>query len=163
MSSFVEPPSFVESHLSHYHLNPDNHLLMLHPSFHTKILISPINFSGDPHISIFPIPASRTQIDASESLNFPDSMETLVGSINGLVSSFRPPLRPTNVIIWTPTTRRSKNILVPRIDIKYVCRILVGFGFSFVVNDDKIVCIYELGLGLQTEPCLRFGVPSSKF
>lgn len=160
MSSFVEPPSVVESHLSRYHLNPDNHLLVLHPSFHTKILISPISFSGDVHISIFPIPASGTQIDASESLNFGDSMETLVGSINGLVCSFRPPLRPTNAIIWNPTTQ---NILVPRIDIKYVYRILVGFGFSFVVNDDKIVCIYELGLRLQTEPCLRFEVPFSKF
>ena len=120
--------SFVESHLSRYHLNPDNHLLMLHPSFHTKILISPINFSGDPHISIFPIPASGTQIDASESRNFRDSMETLVGSVNGLVCFYRPV--PATVVIWNPATRRYKDIRVPNFNIKPLLRIYVGFGFN---------------------------------
>ncbi|WOG81623.1 hypothetical protein DCAR_0100774 [Daucus carota subsp. sativus] len=59
-------------------------------------------------------------------------MHTFVGSVNGLVCSSRPPLRPTNVTIWNPATHRCKNISVPRIDIKYVWSILVGFGFNFV-------------------------------
>ncbi|XP_063938287.1 putative F-box protein At3g49980 [Daucus carota subsp. sativus] len=146
----------VETHLSRFHLNPVNHMLLLHHPFRRNIIISPINFFRNPNISMIPIPATEGLIDTSgsdnllsSSQNFLNSVHTFVGSFNGLVCSFRPPLRPTNVTIWNPATRRSKNILVPRVDIKHVCRILVGFGFSFVVNDYKIVCIYELGLGLQ--------------
>nr|XP_017245162.1 PREDICTED: uncharacterized protein LOC108216825 [Daucus carota subsp. sativus] len=59
------------------------------------------------------------------------------------------------------SNNRCKNISVPRIDIKYVWSILVGFGFNFVVNDYKIVCIYELGLELQN-PSYRFRLYSCK-
>ena len=143
--AFISSPSFVESHVSRYQLNPDNHSLLLHPSFHTKILIAPINFSGNPHISsIFPIPASGTQMDSSDRRNFRDSWETFVGSINGLVCFYRPvPLLSTTVVIWNPVTRRYKNIRVPHFNIKQLQRIFVSFGFNWVAKDYKIVCIWE--------------------
>ncbi|XP_063939679.1 putative F-box protein At5g62660 [Daucus carota subsp. sativus] len=162
---------FVEAHLSRFHMNPDNHQLLLHHPFSRNIIISPVNFFGNPHSSMIPIPATEDLIDTSgsgisrnlwsSSQDFLNSMHTFVGSVNGLVCSSRPPLRPTNVTIWNPATHRCKNISVPRIDIKYVWSILVGFGFNFVVNDYKIVCIYELGLELQN-PSYRFRLYSCK-
>lgn len=142
--ALITSDHFVQSHFSRYHLNPDNHLLLTHHPYHKTIIISPLNFVGTPAISTTPLPVSQNWIDESviTSTRLLSSTQTFVGSVNGLVCFSWPALRPTNVVIWNPATRRFKDILVPHLTFENLFMIMVAFGFDFVVKDFKIVCLY---------------------
>lgn len=140
--ALISSQSFVQLHLSRSHLDPNNHLLLFHNPWHKSIMISPINCSRIPTITL--IPASRTPNLTNRSIFnlISPSMGTFVGSINGLVCFSRPARWSNNVVIWNPATHRFKDISMPILKIDQKFTILVAFGFNYAVGDYKIVCVY---------------------
>lgn len=176
--ALISSQSFSKTHLSRYHLNPNSHLLLLHRPCRETIAICKLNLLEIPRIVVSPIPISETPpaeaVSASVTLiccarnvnqvhqESKNSLLRLVGLINGLVCFSRPTLRPTNVVIWNPATRRFRDIVVSHLNLSNPLRIYVAFGYDCVGDDYKVVCIYRFGFMNRPEMLFRFRMYSCK-
>lgn len=176
--ALISSQSFSKTHLSRYHLNPNSYLLLLHRSCRETIAICKLNLLEIPRIVVSPIPISETPpaeaVSASVTLiccarnvnqvhqESKNSLLRLVGLINGLVCFSRPTLRPTNVVIWNPATRRFRDIVVSHLNLSNPLRIYVAFGYDCVGDDYKVVCIYRFRFMNRPEMLFRFRMYSCK-
>ncbi|KAL8101328.1 hypothetical protein AgCh_033272 [Apium graveolens] len=175
--ALISSQSFSKTHLSRYDLNPNTHLLLLHRPCRETIAIAKLNSWEIPRIVINPIPIPDTPSLEALSISMSpsccarnaqaqqeskSSLLRLVGSINGLVCFSRPTLRPTNVVIWNPATRRFLDVVVSHLNLGNPLRIYVAFGYDCVGDDYKVVCIYRFRVKNCPEMLFRFRVYSCK-
>ncbi|KAK1384793.1 hypothetical protein POM88_022528 [Heracleum sosnowskyi] len=169
--ALITSQSFAKTHLSRYHLNPNTHLLLLHRPCRETIAIAKLNFLEIPRIVVSPILISETlpaealsnsltpiccarNVQAYQETK--NSLLRLVGSINGLVCFSRPTLRPTNVVIWNPTTHEFRDVVNRWDKAEYVSREHHGLRGIPKASEGELVVVW---VAFMVGEALRGWVP----
>ncbi|XP_028793419.1 F-box/kelch-repeat protein At3g23880-like [Neltuma alba] len=125
-------PSFVSDHLCHFsHQNPS---VLFFQSYGANPLQLRLL---DCEMQVRDV-QKAPQFDSSPSMSV-----NIIGSCNGLlcVEVLRRGITPKSLLLWNPATRDVREVPSSRAIDYGGCNCLLGFGFSPLVNDYKIVAI----------------------
>lgn len=144
--SLISSPQFIKTHVAKSIADTKltHHRLILsstHPHF---------NLNSCSVYSVFNEP-STDAIELDYPMKTPHNSVWVVGSFNGLVCLA---IEEDSIFLWNPSTRKSRRLRSPEINMRFGCYIIYGFGYDECGDDFKVVgifCVFRNGYAYETE------------